>query len=70
MTTEPSNKRDLLGLAKAEVSAMRRHGMAHPSTKPVLTGAAVGGMASLLLPVSLPIGVLAGAGIALYRRLK
>jgi hypothetical protein len=45
--------------------------MAHPSTKPVLTGAAVGAVAGALLPVvSLPVGLIAGAGFMLYKRLR
>ena len=56
---------------KAEVSGMAREGMHHPSTKPVLTGAAVGAAAGWLLPfVSLPVGLLAGAGFMLYQRIK
>jgi hypothetical protein len=50
---------------------MAKEGMHHPSTKPVLAGAAIGAVAGVLLPViSLPVGLLAGAGIALYNRVK
>jgi hypothetical protein len=56
---------------KTEVSGMAKEGMHHPSTKPVLTGAAIGVVAGALLPViSWPVGLLAGAGIALYNRVK
>ena len=56
---------------KAEVSGMAKEGMHHPSTKPVLTGAAIGVVAGVLLPVvTWPVGLLAGAGIALYNRVK
>ena len=56
---------------KTEVSGMAKEGMHHPSTKPVLTGAAIGAVAGVLLPVlSIPVGLLAGAGIALYTRVK
>lgn len=56
---------------KTEVSGMAKQGMHHPSTKPVLTGAAVGAVAGALLPlVSWPIGLVAGAGVVLYNRLK
>jgi hypothetical protein len=56
---------------KTEVSGMAKEGMHHPSTKPVLTGAAIGAVAGVLLPVlSVPVGILAGAGIALYNRVK
>ncbi len=34
---------DLLQQAKAEISGMAKEGMSHPSTKPVLVGAASGG---------------------------
>jgi hypothetical protein len=57
--------------AKAEISAMAKDGLSHPSTKPVLTGAAIGAIAGVLLPVvSLPIGLAAGAGFAFYQRIK
>jgi hypothetical protein len=56
---------------KTEVSGMAKEGMHHPSTKPVLTGAAIGVVAGALLPVvTWPIGLVAGAGIALYNRVK
>ena len=40
---------DFVDDAKAEISGMAKDGMRHPSTKPVLTGAAVGAVAGLLL---------------------
>ena len=56
---------------KNEVTGMAKEGMHHPSTKPVLVGAAVGAVAAGLLPViSWPIGLLAGAGFMLYNRVK
>jgi hypothetical protein len=62
---------DLLEQAKAEISGMAKEGMSHPSTKPVLVGAAVGAGAGFLLPVlSIPVGLIAGAGIAFWMRLK
>lgn len=62
---------NLLNDAKDEVAGMAREGMNHPSTKPVLTGAAVGAVAGLVLPVvSIPVGLLAGAGFMLYKRLR
>ena len=62
---------DLLGRATDEVKGMGREGMSHPSTKPVLGGAALGAVAGLLLPVlSIPIGLIGGAGIALWLRIK
>ena len=57
--------------AKAEISGMAKDGMSHPSTKPVLAGAAIGALAGALLPVvSLPLGLVAGAGLAFYNRIK
>jgi hypothetical protein len=54
-----------------EMKAMGKEGMAHPSTKPVLVGAAVGMVAAGLLPViTWPIGLLAGAGFMLYKRIR
>jgi hypothetical protein len=56
---------------KTEVTGMAKEGINHPSTAPVLTGAAIGAAAGWLLPfVSLPIGLVAGAGFALYQRIK
>ena len=57
--------------AVAEVKEMGRDGMAHPSTKPVLTGAAVGAVAGWILPViPLGLGLIAGAGYMLYKRIR
>ena len=54
-----------------EVKAMAKEGMHHPSTKPVLVGAAAGAVAGWILPVVGPIvGGIAGAGIMLYKRLR
>ena len=62
---------DFVGDAKAEISGMAKDGMRHPSTKPVIAGAAVGAVAGLLLPVlSIPTGLVIGAGIAFYKRLR
>jgi hypothetical protein len=62
---------NLLGDAGAEIKGMAKEGLHHPSTKPVLTGAAVGAVAGLVLPVvSIPVGILAGAGFMLYKRLR
>ncbi|WP_067107819.1 hypothetical protein [Sphingopyxis granuli] len=61
----------LVELTIEEVKAMGRQGMHHPSTRPVLTGGAIGAVAGALLPVvSWPVGLLAGAAIALYGRVK
>ena len=68
---EPRRNGDLMSDAGAEIKSMAKDGMAHPSTKPVLTGAAVGAVAGAVLPiVSWPLGLVAGAGYMLYRRLR
>jgi hypothetical protein len=57
--------------AIAEMKDMGREGMSHPSTKPVLTGAAVGAVAGWVLPlVPLGLGLIAGAGFMLYKRIR
>ena len=61
----------LLSDAGAEIKGMAKDGLHHPSTKPVLTGAAVGAVAGLVLPVlSIPMGILGGAAFMLYKRLR
>jgi len=61
----------LIDDAREEIVGMAKQGAKHPSTKPVLTGAAIGAVAGALLPaVSWPLGLAAGAGIALWNRLK
>jgi len=69
---EPSHQdHQLIPDATAEIKAMAKEGMHHPSTKPVLAGAAVGAAAGWILPLVGPvIGGLAGAGIMLYRRIR
>lgn len=62
---------DFIEAAKDELSGMAKEGMHHPSTKPVLTGAAIGAVAGALLPVvSWPIGLAVGAGYMFYKRLR
>ena len=57
--------------AVAEMKDMAKEGAQHPSTKPVLVGAGVGALAGAILPiVSWPIGLLAGAGFMLYKRIR
>ncbi len=71
--TDPNKPIDsrILVDAVAEVKDMGREGMAHPSTKPVLTGAAIGAVAGWILPVvPLGLGLLAGAGFMLYKRIR
>lgn len=61
----------LIEVTVEEVKAMGKQGLAHPSTKPVLTGGAIGAVAGILLPVvTWPVGLFAGAAIALYSRVK
>ena len=61
----------ILADAVDEAKAMGRDGMQHPSTKPVLTGAAIGAVAGWVLPVVGPIiGGVAGAGFMLYKRVR
>jgi hypothetical protein len=67
----PRQGNDWVEDVKNEVTGMAREGINHPSTKPVLMGAGIGAVAGLVLPfVSLPIGLVAGAGIALFQRIK
>jgi len=62
---------DLIEDARVEIVGMAKEGMHHPSTKPVLTAAAVGAVAGAVLPVvTWPLGLIAGAGFMLYKRLR
>ncbi len=71
MTDPKDSNPNYLGRATDEVKAMGKEGLAHPSTKTVLAGAAIGAVAGLLLPVlSIGVGVIGGAGIALWQRIK
>ncbi|KGB56963.1 hypothetical protein FG91_00067 [Sphingopyxis sp. LC81] len=61
----------LVELSIEEVKAMGRQGLAHPSTRPVLIGGAVGGAIGLMLDaITWPVGLFAGALIALVMRVK
>ncbi|WOF41917.1 hypothetical protein KNJ79_11775 [Sphingopyxis indica] len=61
----------LLGDTVEEIKAMGKEGLDHPSTKPVLIGGGIGAVAGAVLPViSWPVGLLAGAAIALYNRVR
>ena len=67
----PRQSPDWVEDVKTEVSGMAKEGINHPSTKPVLTGAAIGAAAGFILPfISIPVGLIAGAGFALYQRIK
>ena len=69
---EPQHQdHDLVSDAGAEIKGMAKQGLNHPSTKPVLTGAAVGAIAAGILPVvTWTLGLVAGAGFMLYKRLR
>ncbi|MEE4317168.1 hypothetical protein [Erythrobacter dokdonensis] len=68
---EPRQTPDWVEDAKAEITGMAKEGVNHPSTAPVLTGAAIGAVAGVLLPViSWPVGLAVGAGFALYQRIR
>ena len=68
---DPDTGQDWVEDARTEVSGMLKEGMQHPSTKPVLVGAAVGTVGAMILPViTWPVGLAAGAGYMLYRRIK
>jgi hypothetical protein len=68
---DPQQGDDLISDAREEIVGMAKQGMHHPSTKPVLTGAAVGAIAAAVLPiVTWPMGLIAGAGFMLYKRLR
>ena len=54
-----------------EVKAMAKDGLSHPSSKPVIAGGAIGVVAAAILPVvTWPIGLVAGAGFMLYKRIR
>ncbi len=69
--TKDKREPDLVEDAREEIVGMAKEGMRHPTTKPVLAGAAVGAVAGLVLPVvSWPVGLVAGAGVALYLKIR
>ena len=68
---DPDREPDLVEDMREEIMGMAKEGMHHPSTKPVLVGAAIGAAAGWFLPlISVPVGMLAGAGVMLYNRVK
>jgi len=68
---EPRQTPDWVEDAKAEISGMAKQGINHPSSKPVLAGAAIGAVAGIVLPIlSWPVGLAVGAGLAFYQRIK
>ena len=57
--------------AKVEIIGMAKQGVRHPSTKPVLIAAAAGAAAGFVLPLlSVPAGIIIGAGAMFYKRLR
>ena len=70
MDNRNDDKPDLLGRATDEIKAMGKEGFAHPSTKTVAGGAVIGAVAAILPVITLPIGIIGGAAIALWLRIK
>ena len=69
--SEPGEGKELIEAAKTEIAEMGKEGFSHPSSKPVLIGAALGAIVGGFLPVvTWPIGMLLGAALALYLRIK
>ena len=65
------NRPGYLARATEEFKGIGREGIAHPSAKPLLAGAAIGTVAAILLPVlTIPVGLIGGVGIALWQRIK
>ncbi len=70
-TATTGGQRSFTRDARTEAAGMLSDGMKHPSTKPVLTGAAIGAVAAIVVPfVGLPLGAAAGAGYAFYKRVR
>jgi hypothetical protein len=68
---DPRDEPDLVEDLREEIVGMAKEGMHHPSTKPVLVGAVAGAVAGGILPiVTWPVGLLAGAGFMLYKRVR
>lgn len=61
----------LIEAAKTEIQQMAKEGFDHPSSKPVLIGAAIGtAIGFVVLHGAWILGLLAGAAIALYMQIK
>ena len=60
----------LIGRATDEIKGIAREGLSHPSAKPILGGAALGAVAAILPVITIPIGIIGGAVIALWLRIK
>ena len=71
MARQSPEEPTLVELTIEEVKAMGKQGMDHPSTRPVLTGGAIGAAVGLLLDaISWPVGLFGGALIALLMRVR
>jgi hypothetical protein len=67
----PKDNGDFLSDARQELAGMLQDGLNHPSTKPVLLWGAAGAAAAIVLPfVTLPLGLVAGAGYQFYKRVR
>jgi hypothetical protein len=68
---DPRDEPDLVEDLREEIVGMAKEGRHHPSTKPVHVGAVAGAVAGGILPiVTWPVGLLAGAGFMLYKRVR
>ena len=69
--TQPNDQDpSLIGRATDEIKGIAREGLSHPSAKPILGGAALGAVAAILPVITIPIGIIGGAAIALWLRIK
>lgn len=67
---EPRQTPEWVEDVTVEVTGMAREGLNHPSTKPVLIGTGIGALAGALIIGGPILGGLAGAGFALYQRIR
>ena len=70
MNTPKKSDPDWVEEAKNEIVGMGKQGMKHPSTKPVLLGAGIGALVGATVVGGWLLGGVAGAGVALYTRIK
>ena len=69
--TQPNDQDpNYFGRAADEIKGIGRDGLSHPSAKPILGGAALGAVAAILPVITIPIGIIGGAAIALWLRIK
>lgn len=68
---KPDEEKDWVEDAKTEISEMAKDGPDHPSTKPVVIGAAIGALVGVIaFDGAWFLGLIVGAAIALYMRIK